>query len=271
MINVDEQRGGMKYHTLTDIQNAFKDANNTRCISVSGYAVNGPEDEVKNWYKALRVSNDIKQAVHSVRKEALLGEPYLAIHWRFEESKCSGIGRSIGHGRDRKSSSLMDQNKANFVIKSSDAEAEFCFFSGPIVGTPKVLLRLVSKKAIVRWILDIKKRTGASFIYLATDCADTNLIHWFKKSTGAISRSDILPMLHNKIDNDVVSRIEQQICVDAFIFAGTQMSSWTTRVIEERFLRDDRIFVLNKTNLEVKPDKFSNQTLYFDVEVCDFK
>ncbi len=269
VINVNEQRGGIKYRTLTDIQNALKDANNAQCISVSGSAVSGPRDDYKNWYKALQVSNDIKQAVYRVKKETFLGEPYLAIHWRFEETKCTGIGRSIGHGRDRKSSSLLDRNGSHFVIKSSDAEAEFCFFSGLIVGTPKVLLRLVSKKAIIKWILNIKERSGASFIYLATDCADISLINWIKTNTGAITRSDILPLLQNVIDNDVVSRIEQQICADAHIFAGTQMSSWTTRVIEERFLRDDKIFIQNKTNLQGKPDKLSNQTLYFDVEICE--
>ena len=94
----------------------------------------------------------------------------------------------------------------------------FVFFSGPIIGTPKVLLRLVSRIAIIRWILNLKKRSGASFLYLATDCADISLLRWIKESTGAITRSDILPLLHNKIDNDVISRIEQQICADALIF-----------------------------------------------------
>ena len=270
MINVEEQRGGIKYHTLQDIQNAFKDTKNAACISVSGHAVTGRKDELKSWYKALEVSKDIKQAVDKVKRETFLGQKYLAIHWRFEETKCSGIGRSIGHGRDRKGSLPLDRNKSNFVIKRSDAEAEFCFFSGPIIGTPKVLLRLVSRIAIIRWILNLKKRSGASFLYLATDCADISLLRWIKESTGAITRSDILPLLHNKIDNDVISRIEQQICADALIFAGTQMSSWTTKVIEERFLQDDKIFTQNKTSLRGKPDMFSNRTLYFDVEVCDY-
>ncbi|CAL6332744.1 unnamed protein product [Bathycoccus prasinos] len=242
--------------------------NNTRCISVSGYAASVIKAELKNWQKALQVSKEIKQTVHRVQKESFIGQQYLAIHWRFEESKCSGVGSSIGHGRDRRSSSL-EQNKSNFVIKSSDAEAEFCFFSGPIVGTTKVLLRLVSKRAIIKWILNMKKISGVSFVYLATDCADKDLINQIKKSTGAITRSDILPILHNKIDNDVISRIEQQLCVDALIFAGTQMSSWTTRVIEERFLQDDKIFIQNKTKLQGKPCAHSNRTLYFDVEVCE--
>jgi len=129
--------------------------------------------------------------------------------------------------------------------------------------------KAVSKRAIIKWILNMKKISGVSFVYLATDCADEDLINQSKKSTGAITRSDILPILHNKIDNDVISRIEQQLCVDALIFAGTQMSSWTTQVIKERFLQDDKIFIQNKTKLQGKPDAYSDRTLYFDVEVCD--
>ena len=60
---------GSKYHTLQDIQNAFKDTKNAACISVSGHAVTGRKDELKSWYKALEVSKDIKQAVDKVKRE----------------------------------------------------------------------------------------------------------------------------------------------------------------------------------------------------------
>ena len=69
-------------------------------------------------------------------------------------------------------------------------------------------------------------------------------------------------------DNDVVSRIEQQICSESSIFLGTSMSSWTSRVIEERFQGRSSFFMQDKYNVMRRPD-LNNDTMYFDIEVCN--
>jgi hypothetical protein len=74
--------------------------------------------------------------------------------------------------------------------------------------------------------------------------------------------------LYNDLDNDVVSRVEQHICAEASVFAGTQMSSWTTRVVEERLFKKNMVNVVDVRNISSKPDKIFNRTLYFDVEAC---
>ena len=69
-------------------------------------------------------------------------------------------------------------------------------------------------------------------------------------------------------DNDIVSRIEQEICAKSSIFAGTSMSSWTSTVIEERFKHRPSFFIQDKYSFVRRPDP-KNMTLYFDIEVCN--
>ena len=97
------------------------------------------------------------------------------------------------------------------------------------------------------------------------------LLEWIKHETGAITKSNIEPILLRFVsleENDVVSRVEQQICTDSSLFLGTSMSSWTSSVIEERFQGRDSFFVQDKYSLIRRPDPM-NRTLYFDIEVCN--
>ena len=83
--------------------------------------------------------------------------------------------------------------------------------------------------------------------------------------------SNIEPILSRFVsleENDVVSRIEQQLCMESSVFLGTSMSSWTSSVVEERFRNRISFFAQDKYSLMRRPDPM-NQTLYFDIEVCN--
>ena len=118
----------------------------------------------------------------------------------------------------------------------------------------------------------IMKERDIDNVYIATDCSDKKLLEWIKHETGAITKSNIEPILLRFVsleENDVVSRVEQQICTESSIFLGTSMSSWTSSVIEERFQSRNTFFMQDKYNMTRRPDPIMNRTFYFDIEVCN--
>ena len=64
-----------------------------------------------------------------------------------------------------------------------------------------------------------------------------------------------------------MSRVEQQLCIEAEVFAGTLTSSWTSTVVENRLNYGDNFFVQDKHNYNFRPDP-RNKTFYMDVESC---
>lgn len=117
----------------------------------------------------------------------------------------------------------------------------------------------------------MKFKTGIQNVYLATDLKDISLLNWIKSKTHAVSISDIQKIFDKKIlveENDILSILEQEICIEAEIFAGTQMSSWSERVIEKRFSKEGKVFSRNKFEMDLNLDP-SGKNLYFDVEVCE--
>jgi len=132
-------------------------------------------------------------------------------------------------------------------------------------------IRLISEKAIVNWIQKLKQERRLQSVYISTDCHDPALLHSLKLKTGAITKSDIMKILSkhmNVNENDVLSRVEQEICVEAEVFAGTLYSSWTGTVIEERFSKHNLFFMQNKRDIRRRPDP-RNRTFYLDIESCD--
>ena len=116
-----------------------------------------------------------------------------------------------------------------------------------------IWLRLGSRNAVLNWIHSIIKERRIN------------------SKIGGKSKSDLLPIVKQYLpveDNDILSRVEQQLCSEATIFAGTLTSSWTSSVIEERFKHHESIFVQDKFNIIKRPDP-QNRTFYLDIEACN--
>lgn len=255
--------------TFNELGTHLSSLKSKECIAISGVI---PElhQEFLLWSRSIKVSKNIKHVVDEIRTRFFEGRSYMAIHWRFEESKCAGAGKGIGFGRAAKSS----VGNTEHIVRKSDNEANLCFFGGTIPSFVKkngIWLRLVSRKAIVQWIGTIMKERSLEDVYIATDCQDPEILEWIKLKTGAKSKSDVVQIISehmNLEENDVTSRIEQQLCTEAEIFAGTLQSSWTGTVIEERLLKHDFFFMQDKFKLNLRPDP-ENRTFYLDVESCN--
>ena len=115
------------------------------------------------------------------------------------------------------------------------------------------------------------KERGLKDVYIATDCRDPNILDLIKRETGAKSKSDVAGIISEYLrpeENDVISRVEQQLCTEAEIFAGTLMSSWTGTVVEERLLKHGFFFMQDEFNRNLRPDP-ENRTFYLDAESCN--
>lgn len=260
---------GLNFEPLTAINESFSTFSSERCVSVMG-TIPVPHKEHLAWTRSLEVSQKIKVAVEEIKKYMFGSTSYLAIHWRFEETKCAGVGKGIGYGR----SVGEIKSSRKYLVKKSDKDADLCFYAGLVPEGSKskgIWLRLVSRNAVVNWIQSIMKERRIENVYLATDCHDHSILTWIKSKIGGKSKSDLLPIIKQYLpveDNDILSRVEQQLCSEATIFAGTLTSSWTSSVIEERFKHHESIFVQDKFNITKRPDP-QNRTFYLDIEACN--
>lgn len=268
-VNINEKNEGTYFDSMLNISRALSKYSADNCIAVAGVA---PEvfGEFTLWNKHLIVSPNIRRITSEIKNHVFSNESYLSIHWRFEESKCAGFGIGIGNGRDLNAKPKKIEGK---FITRTRASANICFFGGIAPKKPGTLwIRLVHRDDIVSWIKETMKKYNLKKIYLATDCKDTELLRWIKFKTAAKTVSDLQKFIGKSTfleDNDIVSRIEQEVCADAYIFAGTQKSSWSTRVVEERTARIEKIGSLHnsfhdQTNIE-------RVSVYFDEEICKIK
>lgn len=265
LMNFSEEH---RYISMVNVKDSFKNFVDKKCVAVSG-TLPQLNSEFLLWSRAMGASQKINDAVRKIKKLHLNDGKYLAVHWRFEETKCSGIGAGIGYGRARRG--VIKSGK--HTIRRSDQEAKYCFYAGQLPASARrsgIWLRLVSRKAIHDWIKRVMEERDLNRVYLATDCHDPSLINWLKRKAGAITQSDIKYIISNflSLDQDLVSRVEQQICIEAEVFAGTLTSSWTSTVVENRLNYRDQFFVQDKQNFNVRPDP-RNRTFYMDVESCN--
>jgi len=275
-ININATDQGVTFDSLEDIKKVLSPYVSDQCISVLG-TTPVLSREFLEWSRVLKVNQNIKSAVTQIKRDIFRNKALLSIHWRFEETKCAGFGRGIGFGRSigvhRSTIPPVTRNQKVRVRKSDD-HADLCFFAGPLpskLASRGIWLRLVSKVVVVKWIRRIMKERNIENVYIATDCSDQALLQWIKLKTGAITKSNIEPLLSRFVsleENDVVSRIEQQLCTESSVFMGTSMSSWTSSVVEERFNQRETFFIQNKYNITRRPDPM-NSTFYFDIEVCN--
>lgn len=270
MLNINVNRKGVHFDSLLNISRALSAYSADPCIAIAGIATD-VRDEFTLWNKHLVVSSRIQKITHEVKKKKFSNERYLSIHWRFEESKCAGFGIGIGNGRDVNLTPAKLEGK---YITRTSKDANICFYGGkvPPKRLDKTWIRLLHKDDIVSWIRETMKKYNLNKVYLATDCKDAELLEWIKSRTGAITVSDLKEIIRNNSfaeDNDVISRIEQELCAEAHIFAGTQKSSWSIRVVEERSARTKNKDLFN--DLFYRGHISAKISVYFDEVICKKK
>lgn len=237
-----------------------------RCVGLQGTGrLDEVGDEKRRWTEALRTSPRLVDAARRVHQDLMGGEPYLAIHWRFEETKCAGYGVGIGNGRN-----AGEMQRSGQATKGG---GDLCFFAGvvPSQKPVKIWLRLVSKEQVAATVRRVMAQHGLKRAFLATDGRDKELVGWIKSATGAATLDD-LPQGWDAVslaDNDIASRLEQQLCQDAKVFMGTQGSSWTLAVIEDRFKKQGKMYVPAPKFADTGPTRPSDDSMFFDMEVCD--
>jgi hypothetical protein len=135
-----------------------------RCVGLQGTGgFDQIEGEKTRWTAALRTAPRLLAGARRVQLELLNGEPYLAIHWRFEETKCAGYGVGIGNGRDAGELVRAGQRTA------TKGTGDLCFFAGvvPDQRPVKIWLRLVSREQVAAAVLRIMKEHGVKRVFLA--------------------------------------------------------------------------------------------------------
>ena len=267
-VNINHQKGGVSFQTHEDIRAALSAYEHGKCMSIASPLLDMSEESAL-WTDSLTVSKNLKNLKSQIIVQYFSNLPYLAIHWRVEESRCAGIGRGIRHGRSKASGKRRSSLGSKVVIKKTDRFAELCFYA--IRDRKHIWLRMVSKEALVQWIQKIKEVNNLTKVYIATDLEDDILLRWVKRRTAAVTLADITSSTEMNLkikDDDILSILEQEICTDAQVFAGTQMSSWTMRVIEKRFRKKGEAFHEEMLNMSIRPNN-SNETFYIDVEVCN--
>mmetsp|Transcript_32580 Transcript_32580/g.71196 ORF Transcript_32580/g.71196 Transcript_32580/m.71196 type:complete len:443 (-) Transcript_32580:259-1587(-) len=185
--------------------------------------------------------------------ELLFGkEEFLAIHWRFEETKCRDIGSLLPGDRSVTSAGFdkdqVQKEKGLPIVGTGP----LCFFSTLTTlkdnfggqGKERPLrLVLTTQDEIVRAIQEQMEQTGIKKVYLATDVDPTRgkpLLKFLHEKTHMKMFKDLPTGWNKKLDfnqQDVISRVEQEICSSSSRFLGTSTSSWTTTVSEIRETR----------------------------------
>lgn len=270
-LNINPTNDGVAFDSLSSIETEFQQVARGKCVALSGPLLE-LDHEFVLWTKFLRANEAILELKDLILSNIFSSSAYLAIHWRLEETKCAGVGVGIGYGREAKERNpKFTNNKPQKIIRKSDRKANLCFYGViPRSSPAQIWFRLISKEAMIKWIKRVMSTRGIKHVYLASDLKDYSLLNWIKSEVPVTTKKDIEGILEKHAfsrENDVVSILEQEICAEADIFAGTQMSSWTERVIEKRFMSEDRIFKRDKANMQSRPDS-SNKSFYFDVEVC---
>jgi len=140
--------------------------------------------------------------------EALFrGSPYIALHWRFEESKCLRATNATALGLCFRSSSGLQMTTLHSL--AATVERVRTAFS-----TPWVLLATDGRaRSFSRRVDELRGLLGAGVVELAVDCPNCTRAGWWPGS-GMMPSSTAL------------SEVEQQLVADADFAIGSYASSW---------------------------------------------
>mmetsp|Transcript_13894 Transcript_13894/g.23504 ORF Transcript_13894/g.23504 Transcript_13894/m.23504 type:complete len:430 (+) Transcript_13894:235-1524(+) len=208
------------------------------CVGVVTSSFHLMETENREITKYFVSAPSIQQAASHAIETLFRAEKFVAIHWRFEETKCRGVGSLLPEDRSvpREGFNREEMSKAKGL--PIVGTGPLCFFSARNSSRSLVL---TSQADIVRAIQKHMQQHDIQRAFLATDVdpgqGKSLLRHLQDKIKHLKLLKDLPSGWAKKVDfkqQDIASRVEQEICSRATRFLGTSTSSWTTTVSDTR-------------------------------------
>jgi hypothetical protein len=175
---------------------------------------------------ALQLQNTIESTAKRIATELFANRPYLSVHWRYEyqekgESKCR-----------KKNLPAKGSGDVCFVIflkKNRSTQRDYLNF-GECRNCEKYL-QYVHIDDVGRALKAFQIASGVHDIYLASD-AGTEILKEAREhvSFKMISDSELGRSVLESETMEMISVIEQALCVHGKTFIGTSYSTWTTTV-----------------------------------------
>ncbi|KAK3272239.1 hypothetical protein CYMTET_19456 [Cymbomonas tetramitiformis] len=265
-------------NSMDGVRRLMAPADKDRCIGFLGSMFDIPPQNVLALNHLTSATSIQDAAAEATRR--LFGGEYVAVHWRFEETKCREAGLYLPPDRSRPSSiKNMDQlrtTKAGYGIRGS--WGDFCFFTS-LKGYVVRSLTIANEQSIFDGINRVKSRHGLRHVFLSTDIDVKQAAGFLKRlraATGVRMLSDLdasfWQQFHtiDRKQSDVMSRLEQEICIRSKSFVGTSTSSWTGSVLQGRL--PSHITEALHTQ-RIKPENLPyyltrKEDTYIDMEVC---
>lgn len=264
----------LKWQSLKDISDTF-DVDDLRCVGVSalfpGLRWRGAVLAVSAF---LQPSLSISEAADILQTHAIgKNTPYMAVHWRFEESSCAkhSIGLCFLRCTDGSviATGLRPHSKASLKMPMTKCRK----------GTQFRAIGL-SKMDIVSAIEDRAANHSLSTIYMATD-------GWIRGTKGLALVKEVVLLLRNRglsviglwnitglpnfadgtyydpyltmggrhvMNSQQIAVVEQEICVRSTVFLGSGLSTWSLAVFRNRLAKRRSEEILTKVPNAYKVD-----------------
>lgn len=175
---------------------------------------------------ALKFRDSIYGRAEEISRELFGGSQYISVHWRYElqpkgESKC--------RKRSLKSKGSGDTCFVVFLKRNRTDLKDYLNFGG--CEDCEKFLQFVHIEDLGRAIKSYQKASGGLEIYLASD-APTSVLKKLGKIVPfkMLSDSSHGQALLRQESIEIISVIEQAICVQSKKFVGTSYSTWTSTV-----------------------------------------
>mmetsp|Transcript_33978 Transcript_33978/g.74348 ORF Transcript_33978/g.74348 Transcript_33978/m.74348 type:complete len:227 (-) Transcript_33978:451-1131(-) len=191
-----------------------------------------------------RPSPEIIEAASTAVSKLFGIQKFIAVHWRFEETKCRGVGTLLPEDRQRKA----DYNREELSAEKNMeivGNGPLCLYSVRSVGDSKLVkLITVTTEEAGNLLNQVKESANITNVFFSTDVnpdLGRSFLQELRETTNVKMMRD-LPRDWSTAyafflnHSDVTSRLEQEICTRSTIFIGTSSSSWTQTVKRQREL-----------------------------------
>ena len=158
------------------------------------------------WQHLLKPPPTRDAATHAAER-LFDGQPYVALHWRFEETKCARLVRRSGLGLCYRSPNGTHELQMGKLVGAVERMRA-------VHGTRQVLLATDGRdRGYSKRVDELRRLLGAGVVELTVDCPNCTKAEWWPAT-------DIMPAA------TAVSEVEQQLVAGARFALGSAVSSW---------------------------------------------